>query len=158
HYKNYVVILAKLGQILPPALLVILVRADQIAALCVVFEPGGGGMKRKGAKGQCHRQYQEGMAARPTDQANHEAVPARPPARLNRFRHHVLPSPLQVPWLASLRAAAVQSGADCRRAERFLQDEGFESSALVPTSPKRQRRLLDPRSLALRASKETRSQ
>src|SRR5205085_894442 len=77
-----VVVVAELGEVLLPALLVVLARANEVAALGVVFESGGGGVGGQRAEEEAGGQDEPGVATDDPQQAGQEA---KYPGRLFRM-------------------------------------------------------------------------
>src|SRR5262249_25239075 len=89
-HGHHVVIVPELGQVLPPALLAILVRTDEIVALRFVLEITGSGWDGSGSKYQGDGENNLGPTTNAVHQPDEEARDERRSRGGRRFRVHRL--------------------------------------------------------------------
>ena len=89
-----VFVLAKLSEVIAPALLIFLVRADKILALRFVLESRGGGPDRGAGDRQRQQQHDERIAAHDRHQTAQEATDSGALVWEDLFRDHDFRVPL----------------------------------------------------------------
>ncbi len=97
NHDHDIVIVAELIEILLPALLVVLFRADQVVALGVILQTGAGGINRQATEAKRNEQDEQRIAAHGRHQRKEQAAGKRRPGCEILFAMHKCRLPRDVP-------------------------------------------------------------
>ena len=96
-HDHDIVIVAELIEVLLPALLVVLFRADQVVALGVILQTGAGGINRQATEAKRNEQDEQRIAAHGRHQRKEQAAGKRRPGCEILFAMHKCRLPRDVP-------------------------------------------------------------